>query len=266
MGNPARESDSAALLSAEEREKHLSKVLDHTIYLAKGAFQHAALLTNTAQRFCIAPLVIKSLHKAHALNLLVKERLVEEAETILRILIEVSFVIGALMKDRTFVAQYARSAYVQKRRELHNWVLGNQQLPMPILKPDQVRELEEQIERLTTIIKEHKIKAISIKEYAEKCGLLAIYFINYSRLSSSVHSGPLDIDKFMKKNAEERLLSIGPPDPGRPDVLLWVGVETMVRILKSASAVFGLCIIGLDQVEETYRGMSAMMMTEVKII
>lgn len=266
MENTVSKSDSQLEWTPEECESHLGKVLDHTIYLAKGAFQHGTVATNTGQRLCVAPLVIKALHKAHALNLLVKERLIEEAETILRILIEVSFVIGALTKDQTFVSQYARSAYVQKRRELQSYLLGNQELPKPILNPNQVRELEEQIERFAAIIKEHKIKAISIKEYAEKCGLLAIYFINYSRLSSSVHSGPVDIDKFMKKNAEQKLLSIGPPDPGRPDVLLWVGVETMVRILKSASEVFGLCIIGLDQVEEIYRGMSAMMMTEMKVI
>lgn len=266
MANSTTEKDSPSGLSPDELEDLLSKVLEHTIYLAKGAFQHLTFTMNTGQRLCIAPLVIKGMHKTHALNLLVEERLFEEAETILRILIEVSFVIAALANDRTFVAHYAKSAYVQKRRELQNWLLGNQELPRPILNQDQVRELEQQIVKLTGSIKEYNAKAISIKEYAQRCGLLAIYFINYSRLSSSVHSGPVDIDRFMKKNADRKLLSIGPPDPGRPDVLLWVGIETMVRILKAASEVFGLCIIGLDRVEDVYRGMSEMMMTEMKII
>ncbi len=129
-----------------------------------------------------------------------------------------------------------------------------------------MRQLGEQIINLGGQIEKLNAKAISIKEYAEKSGLLAIYYINYSRLSSSVHSGPEDLERFMKKDAQRKLLAIGPPDPGRPDVLLWVGIETMVRILKAASETFGLCIIGLDKVEGFYRGMSALMMREMKII
>jgi hypothetical protein len=253
-------------LSAEELEAVLTQTLDHTIYLAKHAFKHATLARHGPQRFCITPLVIKAMHKAHALNVLVKERLMEEAETILRILIEVSFVVGAIAKDHKFVSQYARSAYVQKRRELQNMLLGNRELPSPILTEDQVRQLDEQLVNLGDEIKKLNAKTISIKEYAKKSGLLAIYFINYSRLSSSVHSGPEDLERFMKKDAQRKLLSIGPPDPVRPDVLLWVGIETMVRILKAASDTFELCIIGLDKVEDFYRGMSGLMMTEMKII
>jgi hypothetical protein len=253
-------------LSPEELEAALTQTLDHTIYLAKHAFRHVTLANRGPQRFCIAPLVIKAMHKAHALNVLVKERLIEEAETILRILIEVSFVVGAIAKDHKFVSQYARSAYVQKKRELRNMILGNRELPSPILTHDQVQRVGEQIIKLEGEIKKLSAKAISIKEYAQKAELLAIYFINYSRLSSGVHSGPEDLERFMKKDAQRKLLSIGAPDPGRPDVLLWVGIETMVRILKAASDIFGLCIIGLDKVEDVYRGMSALMMTEMKII
>src|SRR5213595_3401691 len=107
-------------LPTEEMESVLSQTLDHTIYLAKHAFRHVTIGIQGPQRFCIAPLMIKAMHKAHALNVLVKERLMEEAEIILRILIEVSFVVGAIAKDRKFVSRYARSAYVQKRRELQN--------------------------------------------------------------------------------------------------------------------------------------------------
>lgn len=251
-------------LTCEQLEELLRQTLDHTIYLAKNGFKHCS--PTTAQRLCIAPLVIKALHKAHGLNVLVKEKLMEEAETILRILIEVSFVIGAISKDKEFIREYARSAYVQKRRELQNWLSGNKLLPAPILTTGQVDELEEQVAKLTDAIKTLGARPISIREYAEKSGLLAVYLINYSRLSSSVHSGPVDLERFMKKDAERKLLSIGPPDPGRPDVLLWVGIETMVRILKAASEVFGLCIVGLDEVENIYRGMSSALMTEVKII
>jgi hypothetical protein len=259
-------SDALPQLSPEELEPVLSQVLDHTIYLAKHAFQHVTLRTNGPQRFCIAPLVIKSMHKAHAINVLVKENLIEEAEIVLRILIEVSFVVVALAKDRTFVSQYARSAYVQKKRELQSWLRGDRELPTPILSIDQARELEAQLVKLSEAIKKLDAKPISIREYAERSGLLAIYFINYSRLSSSVHSGPEDIERFMKKDADRKLLSIGPPDPGRPDVLLWVAIETMTRILKAASDVFGLSIIGLNKVENFYRGMSTLMLTEMKII
>jgi hypothetical protein len=251
-------------LSKEELERTLAETLDHTIYLSKNAFKHVTL--SSPQRFCTAPLLIKAMHKTHALNVLVRERLIEEAETILRILIEISFIVSAIAKDPSFVRQYARAAVVQKKRELQNWIAGNRTLPIPILSPDQVQQLEQQIRKFEEQIKKHQVKTISIKEYAEKAGQLGIYFINYSRLSSSVHSGALDLERFMKKDPDRKLLSIGPPDPGRPDVLLWVGIETMVRLMDSASAIFGLCVVGLDKVRSFYQGMSALMMEEVKII
>lgn|GEM_PF-5237111 len=129
-----------------------------------------------------------------------------------------------------------------------------------------MEQLETQIRTLTAQIQKLGAKSISIKEYAEKAGQLAIYFINYSRLSSSVHSGPEDLERFMKKDSDRKLIAIAPPDPGRPDVVLWVGIETMVRILDSASAIFGLCILGVDRVRQFYAGMSALMMEEMKII
>jgi uncharacterized protein DUF5677 len=253
-------------MTDEELERLLAEVLDHTIYLAKGAFQHVAITHSARQRFCVAPLVVKALHKAHALNLLVKERLMEEAETILRILIEVSFVIGAIARDAEFVPVYARAAFVQKRRELQQFVLGNRELPRPILTPEQVEDLEKRVAELALIIKRIGARSISTKEYAERAGLLALYHINYSRLSASVHSGPEDIDRFIKKDAERNLLAIGAPDVGRPDVILWVGIESMVRVLHLASGVFELCILGLAEVDAVYRGMSSAMFTEMKII
>ena len=264
MNATAEELASKLGLSQQELEKALAETLDHTIYLAKHGFRHAAV--SSGQRFCTAPLLIRAAHKAHALNVLVKERLMEEAETILRILIEVSFVITAISKEPPFVRRYTASAYIQKKRELQNWLAGNRALPRPILKADQVEQLETQIRTLTAQIEKLGAKSISIKEYAEKAGQLAIYFINYSRLSSSVHSGPEDLERFMKKDSDRKLVAIGPPDPGRPDVVLWVGIETMVRILDSACAIFGLCILGVDKVRQFYAAMSALMMEEMKII
>jgi len=74
------------------------------------------------------------------------------------------------------------------------------------------------------------------------------------------------LERFMKKDSDRKLVAIGPPDPGHPDVVLWVGIETIVRILDSASAIFGLCILGIEKVRQFYAGMSALMMEEMKII
>jgi len=112
LNTTAEELASKLGLSQQQLEKALAETLDHTIYLAKHGFRHVAV--SSGQRFCTAPLLIRAAHKAHALNVLVKERLMEEAETILRILIEVSFVIAAISKESAFVRRYAASAYVQK--------------------------------------------------------------------------------------------------------------------------------------------------------
>ena len=101
-----------------ELEDILSKTLDHTIYLSKTYLNNQSIGPTDAQKFCVAPLLIRSCHKAHSINVLVKERLIEEAETMLRILIEVNFVVGALCKESDFTREYGRSAWAQKRPNL----------------------------------------------------------------------------------------------------------------------------------------------------
>ena len=59
-------------------------------------------------------MLIKAMHKAHAINLLVSEGLLEESEIILRVLIEVSFITGAIENNPKFAVRYGHSAYAQR--------------------------------------------------------------------------------------------------------------------------------------------------------
>jgi len=242
----------------------LSEMLDHTIYLSKRAFKHIQIGTREPQKLCIAPLSIRALHKAHAINILVKEGLFEEAQTILRILIEISFVIRAIKNDESFAFQYGRSAFVQKETYLKNLLKGHRELGEAILTHEKTEQIESLLAKISTYVKRIKAKKITVRDYADASGLLAVYYTVYSDLSSTVHSGPEDVERFFSSDEEFQMLRIGPPKEGRKDVLFWIAIEAMIRILQDSSAVFGCSIIGLEKAVRNYERVSAHLMTEVQ--
>lgn len=247
-----------------EIEFALSETLDHTIYLAKRAFKHISIGTREPQKLCIAPLSIRACHKAHAINILVKEGLFEEAQTILRILIEVSFVIRAIKKDENFAFQYGRSAFVQKETYLKNLLKGHQELGEAILTPEQTIQIKSLLEKIGLHVKRINARKITVRDYADAAGLLAVYYTVYSDLSSTVHSGPEDVERFFTRDTDAQMLKIGPPQEGRKDVLFWMAIEAMIRILQDSSAAFGCSIIGLDKVVKSYNHLCAHLMSEFK--
>ena len=245
-------------------EDALSKTLDHTIYLAKKSFKTDSIGLKEPQKLCVDPLLIRSCHKAHAINILVKERLIEEAETILRILVEISFVICAICKEEEFALKYGRSAWAQKMRELSDLTEGIKRMKSSPVSPEQVAHMEAQLVAVRAKVKQLNAQKLLAKDYAEKADLLAIYYTTYAKLSSSVHSGPEDLERFFDMDQKTKILKIGRPKEGRVDVLLWTAVETMLRILKASSALFGITIPELEGVERIYANMTAKLMSERK--
>ncbi len=244
-------------------EHGLSDTLDHTIYLGNRSFKHLSIGLREPQKVCLAPLLVRALHKAHAINLLVKEGLFEEAQTILRVLIEVSFVMRAIQRDEEFAAHYGRSAFVQKEAYIKAILKGDVELKGAFLNDSDRQRMQADLGKLGKAIKHLGARKISVRDYAVAADLTSIYYTTYSELSSTVHSGPEDLERFFDIDEATQVLKIGNPKEGRKDILFWVAIETMLRVLQDCEATFGLCIIGLDKVEKVYRDMSSFVLSDM---
>lgn len=238
----------------------LKDLLDHTIYIGKTSFANISITPSEITKFCCVPLLIKAMHKAHAINLLVSEDLLEEAEIIERVLIEVSFIIGAIDKNPKFAIKYGKSAYAQKLRSLKNIQQGiGEKIPNLEVSNSFQQALQKKIDLLKTKIKDEKLKDIKIYDYAKEAGLLAIYYSAYSKLCSSVHSGPEDLESYFSKEINGSILKISAPVKNNKDVILFSSIEAVIRILKSLSSIFSIESDNLKKAEEVYHGISAIL-------
>lgn len=248
----------------------MRQLLDHTIYLAHRAFKvdHVAKLTFTdnrirpaeLQKMCASALLIRALHKAHSINLLTKEGLLEEAEIILRVLLEVSFVVGAVTKTPQFTARYGVSSFVERRRRVKAFLRATECFDgIPGVTPSIIKNAKKQIEAYDAAIKQLNAKALRIVDYAKEAGLLADYYSSYSELCSSVHSGPEDLEAYFHKDSSGKLVAIGPTAKSNAEILLATAIEAMVRILKATSTVFGFSIMELAEVERLRKQVMAIL-------
>jgi hypothetical protein len=247
-------------MSEKTLTQHLHDLLDHTIYLGKTIFSDTSVTPIEITKICCTPLLIKAMYKAHAINLLVSEGLLEESEIILRVLIEISFIIGAIEKNPEFSLKYGRSAYAQRLRTLKNVQSGiNQNIPN-LEVPDTFRKnLERDIVSLREKTKGDKIKEIKIIDYAKEARLLSIYYTSYSALCSSIHSGPEDLESYFSKVHDGSVLKISPPDKNNEEVILFTATEAMLRILKALSSLFSVESEKLREAEEAYKGVNTLL-------
>lgn len=232
----------------------LRKALDHTIYLAKRTFKDGRVTQGEFQKICTSPLLIRALHKAHTINLLTKEGLLEEAEIILRVLLEVSFVVCAVAKSPQFAERYGVTSFAQRRKRAQNFLRAVEQFDsIPRVTPSAVEKAKKQIEAYDAAIKHLGAKPLRIVDYAEEAGLLGDYYSSYSEMCSSVHSGPEDLEAYFHVNSLGRIVAIRPPAKNNAEILLVTAIEAMVRILKATCAVFGVSITELAEVERLYK-------------
>lgn len=240
--------------------QHLHDFLDHTIFLGNTIFNDQAVTPNEISKICCAPMLIKALHKAHSINVLINETLLEESEIILRVLIEISFITGAIQKNPEFALKYGRSSYAQRFHTLKNMKkfihqnIPNIQVPSKFLE-----ETEANMTFYEKILKEQKIKEIKIIDYAKEAGLLNIYYGVYTVLCSSVHSGPEDLESYFSKDKNGSLLKIEPPIKQNEEIILFTAIETMIRILKSNASIFSIESEQLKKAEEVYKGVNALL-------
>jgi len=181
---------------------------------------------------CIA-LLIRSLTKAHAINVLYMNDLSEEANIVLRVLLEIQFIVCSITKDQDHFERYLSDLGVQKLKELKSLERAGKY-------PDCIFNIEKATkEKISELAPKYKGKQqLTIRDHAEKAGMLGLYYSAYSSLCGYVHSGPAEIAKHFK--ATRSCLTISRNYGVDFDLISFSGIEAMKNILNSTSKLFSI--------------------------
>jgi len=218
-------------VTKEQYHKALHDALDFCINIGKTCFPPSARIeqdnapTVIKTMYCTS-LLIRAMHKAHAINLLLNESMPDEARIMLRVLLETSFSVGAIVKRDDFSEKYVNDSKRQNLRYLKN-LREATKYPETMYKID--GPIDELIETLTKEVK--GTEKIDVYDYAEQAGVLPLYYGPYSILCSSVHSGSSDIDSYIRKDVDGKAFHVGKPDEKDPDLIYFTAMESMKNIL-----------------------------------
>jgi hypothetical protein len=155
-------------------------------------------------------LFVKILNATRAELLLFENNLLSEVYVLLRHQMEAVFVLKACYEDRTFLEQYIKSDALA-RLKIGNIVSQGDAVFRENEHFDQDRINSRKAE-LKSIVDEHGIKEIKIRELARKAKLEPFYNTAYRFFSDIVHIGVSSLDDYFVKGADDKIkeLSIYP--------------------------------------------------------
>jgi hypothetical protein len=151
--------------------------------LANRSLFDATVNTDDAQELLLATLLKRALTTYQATVILGERGLPQEAQVMLRTLLEVTFKVAAIAKDPKYAIEYIRTGIANRENLLKKF---NKLSPTP----DRVAAQEDNaslLDSMTKMIKEQKIADGKVEKYAEAGGLSDLYYSAYTVLSQHVH-------------------------------------------------------------------------------
>jgi hypothetical protein len=125
--------------------------------------------------------------------LLTERGMLLEARVVARAALEATFIVGALLKDKKFVDDYAKDHEVRCRKTITSLLKHNDQELNAI---GTTRErLQRDLERVEKIISEEGIKELKVRETARRAQMDRHYESLYDLLCSTVHTRVKDLER-----------------------------------------------------------------------
>lgn len=241
-------------MKKDEYFKILHDTLDFSIFIGKNIFPKSLSVIDEKKLLkmhCFA-LLIRALTKAHAINILYKNDLSEEANIVLRVLLEIQFIVCSIAKDHDHFERYISDLGLQKFKELKN--LGHAgNYADCIFKVDDATKA-----KILELAPKFKGKQqLRIRDHAEKAGMLGLYYSSYSTLCGHVHSGPAEVANHFKINSNNLIISRS--HGAEYDLVCFSGIEAMKNILNAISKLFGIDSEKLQELNAIYRELNGMM-------
>ena len=234
-------------MTKDDYKKVLHDTLDFSIYIGHNICPGKI---NTAEenhllKVNCAALLIRALTKAHAINVLFQNDLGEEANIVLRVLIEIQFIICSIEKDDNNFKRYLADIGLQKFKSLKS-------LEHAAKYPECIFSMDDSTKKkIGTMTKEFKGKRLlTIREHAENAGMLGLYYSSYSTLCKFVHSGPSEVQDHLHKKDEK--LTVSRINRIEPDLVIFSGIEAMKNILNCIARTFNHEYDKLKQLNDIY--------------
>lgn len=188
---------------------------------------------------CLAALYLRSLSTYQSIFILSKKGMTGESKVLLRSLIEIQYIILAIEKNNEIANEYLGQEVIEFEKIFKNSIQWQEKLQKTI----SLKEIEEKLSELKSIKRINKINKITIKQFAQKAGMLLDYETSYSLLCLTSHSNIFEIKKHFVYDSNGVLSSFnwGPNINDISSVLI-SSTETMFRILNSIRESFDLII------------------------
>lgn len=216
--------------------------------LAHKAMLEAKIARDDLQQVLLASLEHRALTSYQAVVLLLERGLPAEAQVVLRTLLEVTFRIVAISKDKEVGTAYAREDELHRRKYINKYRLLGDDV--------RIRTSEAEMNELKAVIdkkiEDLAIKSLSTQWFAQRAGMEDFYHSAYSVLSGSVHVNSRTLESALNLGENEELVSLkyGPSDEDLDD-LIYTAIEALCLSLRGVHAVIDTEFAGeIEQLHE----------------
>lgn len=171
-----------------------------------------------------------------AIVMVAERGMTSPSRILLRSLIEAFFHFSAIHKDPDYLKEYLNQFQIKRKRLVNS--IRNSSLPelgnlRQTITDDLVAEIKQAIE-------EEKVKEITVKDSAERAGLLGIYKTAYSILSSAVHTSAVDLESHLSYNEDTKEIEALIYGPSQNEVARSICLSSLAvaEALEKVSGIF----------------------------
>ena len=225
-------------------------------------FSHSTMLTITIHNKYLpeiigASLYIKAMSNFQGVILMAERGMINEANALLRCLLECEFAIVAVDKDKKIVDQFVLEDQLQRRDYLKAYKRNKK---AGIAHPEDAPSLEEIDNLLQDIdnqIEKKNIKKLTKRDLAEKAGLLTIYDSAYKVLSGTIHVNARDLEQYLELNDDGEIKGfLWGPDVEEIYSILFTAAESMLFVLVGIAHIFSLSFdVTWERLQDKYNSL-----------
>lgn len=218
---------------------------------ALGRDCFSALLGLTVSGDSVRQLVVSTLYARilelyHGVPFLLEVGLLPPAQVVTRALMEALFTLRAVADDEEVLKRYV-GADEYRKLKLIGKSRGSKRKPLSELGDER---LEEVIAEIQQNISEHELKPpLSAEALAHKAKLHDWYLIEYSLLSTAVHTSISELDEYLDMDESDELQGVGFTAFRERDAAATVALSSLslLKAHETLAGVFGLDPLPVDE-------------------
>jgi len=189
----------------------------------------------------VSSLYVRAMSNFQGIIIMAERGMINEAKALLRCLLECMFTIVAIDKDKNVVYQLVLNDLFQRRDYLKAYKRNRGKGILKSGKVPSMKEIDKLLKKINNEIKRSSVKKITIRNLAEKAGLITTYDSAYKLLSGTIHVNARDLEQYLEINESGEIKKIlWGPDVKEIDFILFTAAESMIFILNSISRLFSL--------------------------